>query len=1142
MSTTAPLASAPLAPSCPPVPAAFDPAVLADPTCVGLGRLAAHSDHLWFASAEEAEAALTAAAAGAGLSGLGAPSSSFQVCLDGTWKMSYAPCPAQAPEGFWEEDADVSTWDDVPVPAHVQTLGYDLPQYANTQYPWDGREPLEPGQVPTAFNPVASYVRTFELPQALPAGERLVLRLEGAESAVAAWVNGVFVGYSEDTFTPTELDVTAAVRAGTNRLALRVWRWCSGSWLEDQDFYRFSGLFRSVYLRRLPATHLADLRVGVSLSEDLTHAEVRLRTRLEGEGSVRAVLGGVGPLAPVPAGEAAGQDGADGTGLASIEVDHPHLWSAEDPHLYRLLIEVLDADGQVVEVVPQTVGIRRFGIEGGLLRINGRRVVLKGVNRHEFGPAGRVMTWQRTWEDLVALKRANVNAIRTSHYPNNTFLYDLTDRLGFYVIDEANLESHSMWDQVRNGDLPLEEVVPGDQQRWRPAVLDRARSMYERDKNHPSIVMWSCGNESYGGDVIADEADLLRSLDSRPVHYEGVDWDPRRPETSDVRTRMYTPAEQVAAELAGQPGVHAVTGADGAPGGLEGRGHKPFILCEYAHAMGNSFGAVDRYLELAEREPLFQGGFIWDFADQAVRLTAPDGRRYWGYGGDAGEAPHDGDFCGNGIFYADHTPSPKIQEVTHLYQPLHATLLDDAARTLPRDLTVGRAAAGWAPAAGEPAGLPARVRVVNRYLFTGSEALECRVVLEREGRAVVRATLDTEVAAGGQADYDLPEEITDALRLADGGEYALTVSFHLRQDTCWAPAGLEVAFDQTVLTLPGRPAAGAEPGAEAGVGAGAGFAVVPSLPLPAPLEVVEGGHNVGVRNATVEVLFSRLTGALTSLRYGRAGAGGGNQLLVAPVRPCFWHAPTANERGYGGPFEEGAWRTASLDLRPVREGRVPAVRRVGDDGEEVEVRFDYELAGLPGSRCSMTYRVTPDGEVHLTQRLEPAGQVPDLPEMSVLVEVPGTMDRLTYYGEGPQECYLDRRGGARLGVYSARVGEDLPGYLVPQESGSRTGVRWAQVRDQRGAGLAVQAPAGRSLEVSVLPWTPFEMEAARHPWELPVTGRTVLRASLMRRGVAGDDSWGARPQPGYRLPSSPLELEVTLRGVMEVAGVGGIDL
>ncbi|MFT4029936.1 MAG: glycoside hydrolase family 2 TIM barrel-domain containing protein [Protaetiibacter sp.] len=984
---------------------------VADPRVFAERRRPAHSDHRWFR--DRAEAA-------SGTSG-------YEQLLSGRWRFHYAPSPAGTVEGFEAADFDASGWDEIPVPAHIQLCGYDRPQYANVQYPWDGQEQVEPGEIPTLFNPVASYLRDFSLERPLAPGERVSIVFEGAESAIAVWCNGVYLGYATDSFTPSEFDVTDALVPGENRLAAQVIKWSSGSWLEDQDMYRFSGLFRDVVLRRRPATHVEDLRVTVEVSDDLASAEVRLGLALQGEGTVTALLEGVGELAPA------------GDGELAVRVDEPRMWSPESPELYELVLEVRNAAGEVTEIIPQAVGIRRFAIEDGLLRLNGRRIVFHGVNRHEFGLDGRVMTREQTEEDLRALKRINVNAIRTSHYPNNSFFYELADRYGFLVIDEMNLETHGMWDRLRYLGVGDEEALPGDRPEWLPALLDRAASMLERDKNHPSVVMWSCGNESYGGTGLREVAAWFRSRDTRPVHYEGVDWDPRYPDTSDVLSRMYTPAREIEPYLATHPG-------------------KPLILCEYAHAMGNSFGGVGEYLDLAYREPRFQGGFIWDFADQAIALVDSEGRRYFGYGGDAGESPNDGDFCGNGIFFADHTPSPKALEAAALYQGL-VVRVDRESFT-----------------------------VTSRLLATRSSAYECRVTLAREGEVLATATVQTDVAPGETASYPLPVTVPDA-----PGEYAVEVSFRLRAATPWAEAGHEVAGGQGVF----------------------GAWTPPGLVGAEPPRIVRGIHNTGVHGARFHVLFSRLHGGLASYRYGD-GADGGRELIRGIVRPNFWHAPTSNERGWGAPLHDGAWLLASRYL-PTPPTAMDPVVTVGGDGSVTAV-YRYPLPVQPATVCELAYRVDASGRVEVTQTMELADGLPELPEFGVLVTTAERLDRWRWYGDGPAECYVDRRVGARLGVHETDVRTALTPYLRPQEAGSRTGVRWAEVTDERGAGLRFDAAGG--MEFSALPWTPDEIEAASHPHLLPPSERTVLRPALMRRGVAGDNSWGARTLPQYRLPTT----------------------
>ncbi len=1010
----------------------FDPVRIADPEYFAEHRLPAHSDHRWFRSTAEAQL---------GVSG-------YEQCLNGVWKFHYAKNQGQTIPGFEAADFDCSAWDDIAVPGHLQLQGYDRAQYTNVQYPWDGHEPVEPGHVPQRYNPVASYVTSFTLDEPLAPGERLSIAFKGAESAIAVWLNGRYIGYGADSFTPSEFDLTDALVAGENRLAAQVFKWSAGSWIEDQDFFRFSGLFRDVVLYRRPVAHVEDLRVTCTLSDDLQHAEVRLRVQLAGEGSVVASLGGVGELTP------------DGQGGFGIGIDSPRLWSSEDPQLYDLTIEVRDAAGNVTEVIPQRVGVRRFGIEDGLLKINGQRIVFKGVNRHEFGLQGRVMSRERTEADIRLMKANNINAVRTSHYPNNTFFYELCDEYGLYVIDEMNLESHGIWDQVARGERAIEDAVPGDRPEWRAVLLDRAANVLERDKNHPSIVMWSCGNESFGGSNILAVADWFRAHDSRPVHYEGVYWDPRYPETTDVVSRMYPPAGEIEEYLA------------------EHR-DKPYVLCEYAHAMGNSFGAVDKYLDLAYRDPLFQGGFIWDFADQAVRLTDQYGNEFFGYGGDSGEAPHDADFSGNGILFADHTPKPFLSEMKYLYQGFR--------------VEIDRGS----------------VTIENRLLFTNSSAYECVVTLAREGRTLARAVLDTAVAPGETGSYASPVAVPEA-----AGEYCVEVSFRQRTATEWAPAGHEVAWLQEVFVAAGPPAVVRE---------------------PAP-ELIRGIHNYGVRGKHFLALFSRLHGGLVSYRYGLT-SDGGQELLRAMPMPNFWHAPTSNERGWGMPFRDGQWRLASLDAKPdgtwhVAEREAPAAYPlVTQHDDSVEIAYRYLLPTAPVSSSEVSYRVYGSGRVAVTVTVQPGEGLPDMPEFGMQFVAPSALRQLTWYGEGPQECYVDRRNGARLGVYSGDVREQLAHYLRPQESGNHTGVRWAQVTDRRGPGLRFEAADG--MEFSALPWTPFEIENARHPNELPPTQHTVLRPALMRRGVAGDNAWGAMTYPEYCLPAGQeLTFRFSFQGVL----------
>jgi len=999
----------------------FDYHRIADPSFFADNRMIARSSHRWYAGPDEARTGV----------------SSFEQSLNGIWKFHYAKNMDHRLPGFESPAFDCDAWDDIRVPSHIQMCGYDRPQYCNVQYPWDGDEQIGPGQIPQRFNPVGSYVRMFTLDRPLGVGERLSVTFHGAESAVACWLNGVYIGYACDSFTPSEFDLTDALVDGENKLAAQVFRFSGASWIEDQDFYRFSGLFRDVTLYRRPATHAEDIAVTTTLSDDFTRASVHVHVRLKGDGLAIVRLQDV---------EVALSQAGD----ADVTIDAPHLWSPEDPFLYDLSVDVHDPDGALAEHIPLAVGVRRFGIENGLLTLNGQRVVFKGVNRHEFGLEGRVMSVAQTEADIRLMKASGINAVRTCHYPNNTFFYDLADRYGLLVIDEMNVESHGLWDAIIRGQRSIDQAVPGDLPEWLPAILDRARSMYERDKNHASVVMWSLGNESLGGSNLAQAADWFRSVDpARPVHYEGVHADPRHRETSDVESQMYTSAADVEEYL-------------------RTRRDKPFMLCEYAHAMGNSFGAVDKYTELAYREPLFQGGFIWDFADQAIPRADRYGTRYFGYGGDCGESPTDYEFCGDGLLFADHTPSPKLQEVRYLYQNFRIGIERD------------------------------RVRVENRHLFTNSSEFECLVTLSRQDVVLAQRVIDTDIAPGVTATLPLPFVLP-----AQSGEYLVDVSFRLRHQTAWANACHEVAGEQAV------------------------FRVGPSAPTRVCLapEVVHGIHNVGVRGPHFTALFSRLYGGPVSYRYGTA-PDGGRELLRSIPTPNFWHAPTSNEKGWHMGFRDGQWLLASMYA--VAD---PGGPTVAEHHDGVDITYRYTLPTTPASDCEVTYTVDADGCVRVAITVRPGDGLPDMPEFGMMMKADADLHRLRWYGDGPDECYVDRRRGARLGVYEADVADQLTPYLKPQEAGSHTRVRWVSVTDDSGVGLRFECEDG--MEFSALPHTPFEIENAGHHVELPRPHHTVIRPALMRRGVGGDQSWGAMTHPEYRLPPGELQFRFTWRGVME---------
>ena len=602
---------------------------LEDPQVFAVNRLDAHSDHTWHT-----------------------PEGSLRQSLDGSWRFAYSPCPAARPADFWQADASLDGFGEIAVPGHIEMQGYGQIQYINTMYPWDGRHFLRPPQIPWDDTPVGSYVRTFTLDPALE-GKRVCVSFQGVERAFYCWCNGHFVGYSEDSFTPADFDLTPFLQAGENRLCVEVYKNCSGSWLEDQDFFRFFGIFRPVYLYAKPALHIEDLWLRASLEPDNTTGVLAPRLRLSAadgaslEGctlrcTVAAPGGAVLWDAPMPLRE-------DGSGYVygqPVRLPGIRKWDHEDPALYTVTLTLRDAAGALQETVPYQTGFRRFGLREGVMELNGERIVFNGVNRHEWNPAsGRAIGPEDMHRAIETFRRNHINAVRTCHYPDQTLWYELCDCNGIYMIDEANLESHGSWQKM--GAVEPSWNVPGSLPEWRDCVVDRARSMFERDKNHTAILIWSCGNESYAGEDILAMSDFFHQNDpSRLVHYEGVFHCRAFDQISDIESRMYAKPDEIRAYLESRPA-------------------KPFILCEYMHDMGNSLGGMESYIRLLEY-PQYQGGFVWDYMDQALWQAGVRGRRL-GYGGDFGERPTDYAFSANGIVFADGEEKPAMQDLRYWY-------------------------------------------------------------------------------------------------------------------------------------------------------------------------------------------------------------------------------------------------------------------------------------------------------------------------------------------------------------------------------------------------------------------------------------------------------------------------------------------
>lgn len=1024
----------------------FDSNIIKNPEIFEQNRLAAHSDHVCYKNELEK------------IKG----KSSLRYDMNGLWKFAYAKNQSLAPCGFEAADYDCKGWDEIRVPAHIQMEGYDVPIYTNTTYPWEADESIKPGEVPEIFNPVASYVKYFTIPENMK-NKRVCISFQGVESGFALWLNGHYVGYSEDTFDPSDFELTDYIIEGENKLAVRVWKWTSSSWCEDQDFYRFSGIFRDVFLYEVPCAHVEDLSVVPTLNDTFDEGTLSVSIKADGDGIASVRLYELGDLSVEKYDRAKllleefdielrNKEICEG----SCNVKNPLLWSAEKPNLYEVKIIVKDTHGNETEFISQLAGFRRFEMVDGLMKLNGKRIVFKGVNRHEFSSiTGRVPNRDEVIKDIVTMKKNNINAIRTSHYPDDSMLYELCDIYGIYMIAENNLESHGTWEAYNKGYVDLDFVVPKDKPQWREMMLDRANSCYQRDKNHPAILIWSCGNESFGGKTIYEMSQLFRQLDKhRLVHYEGVFSDRSYNDTSDMESQMYTPAAGIEKFLAEHP-------------------EKPFICCEYTHAMGNSCGAMHKYTELTDREPRYQGGFIWDYIDQSIYKKDRYGKWFLTYGGDFGDRPTDGDFSGNGICYGgEREASPKMQEVKFNYQNISVDFDSDYIFT-----------------------------VTNKNLFVNTSVFDAFAILLADGEEVYRTKLQISVPPMDRASYEVPVTLKNSMIDVEK-EYCIVVSFVLKENTIWEKAGYEIAFGQHMIKKP-----------------------VSEYSCDKSVELVVGNGNILVRGENFKALFSRMNLGMVSYVYG------GVEMLPNTIPlPNFWRTPTNNDSGNMMPQRYAQWKIASMYVTTRQNQRFADTSpRVEKNDNNIAITYTYFMPTTPQSSCEVTYRVFGDGTIETTLSYDPVKELGDMPEFGMMFKLDADYDTVKWYGLGPQETYEDRQHGGKYGVYENKVADNIAEYLVPQESGNKCRVRYAKVMDKKGRGMLF---FGDELSFSALPYTPHELENAAHHFELPPVHYTVVRVAKKQMGVGGDDSWGSHTHPEYLLDvSEKMEFTFCFRGI-----------
>lgn len=972
--------------------------------------------------------------------------------LEGKWKFNFSKDHDKAPRDFYSLKYDDSQWTDFPVPGILELNGYGDAIYSNNGYPWRTQFRPEPLFVEERNNYTGSYRKMVTVPADWK-GERIYLHVGSATSNLMVWVNGKFVGYSEDSKVSAEFDLTKYLTPGKeNLIAMQVMRWCDGSYLEDQDFWRFTGIAREVYLYARPQAHIADLFITPDLVNNYQDGTLEVKLNAVGAKGETVMFS----LKDKEGKEVAAQTakvGGNGEVKVNFNVKNPLKWTAETPNLYTLYTTLMDGK-QVAEVVPQRVGFRKVEIKNAQVLVNGQPVLFKGANRHELDPVtGYVVSMDRMLEDIRVMKELNINAVRTCHYPNDPRWYELCDIYGIYMVAEANIESHGMG----YGDKTLAKEPT-----YEKAHLERNESNIKIYKNHPSIIFWSVGNEAGYGPNFEKAYDLVKAYDpSRPCQYEQAGQNGK----TDIFCPMYYDY-----------------------GGCEwyakGDNPRPLIQCEYAHAMGNSMGGFKEYWDMVRKYPKYQGGFIWDFVDQGLRVKNKQGKTIYAYGGDFGRYPtSDHNFNCNGIINPDRKPNPHANEVRYYYQNIWATA---------KDLKAGE------------------VEVYNENFFKSLDDVELQWTLESEGK----------VLANGRSALDIPAQQKRVVKL-DGyslpadvkGEVVLNLDFVLKKAEPMLDAGYAVAREQFVVNPYTFPT------------------------MESVLAVTSGKYDTRKVEKEEKVAWVTLSAGNTSVTFNHWNGWidyldvDGKPMLEEgyAITPDFWRAPTDNDYGAGTQRKLHAWKNPEMKMKSFK-----VVENEGKAEKGVEVVYDMPSVE---ATLTMTYTLTPAGELVVNEAMtvnKDAKHKPELMRYGMQLVMPKAYNMLTYYGKGPGENYIDRNNGDRLGVYDAKVADQYWGYVRPQESGNKTEVRYWQVKDENGKGLEFYSFA--PMECSTLNYLASDLDDGwdknahqSHSGDLTPRDFSVVKLAARQRGLACVNSWGAIPLEQYRMPYQDYSFTYVIR-------------
>ena len=963
--------------------------------------------------------------------------------LNGMWKFHYAANSLDCIDNFSLDTFDASEWDNIKVPGNWQMQGYGHPHYTNTRYPI----PVDPPYVPSE-NPIGEYRRDFVL-NGDEAKNRVIIRFDGVDSAFYVWVNGRKIGFSKGSRLPSEFDITKYVHEGKNNIAVRVYQWSDGTYCEDQDMWWLSGIFRDVSIILLPKVHIWDIRTNTKLDVNYNNAVLQVKTAVQNTSdgqidgcSLEFVLtDDKSKKIAEGCAKVGAESGAAVTSELDIPVKSPKKWTAETPNLYTLTTTLKNPDGDVVQVIPVRVGFRQVETSDGVLKVCGKPVKIRGVNRHEIHPnLGRAIPYSAMLKDVLLMKKHNINAVRTSHYPDDPRWYDLCDEYGLFLIDECDLETHGF-----GYTTPMWGENPTENPEWEDACVDRMERMVARDINHPSIIMWSLGNESHFGVNHKAMAAKAREMDSsRPLHYEGdfgLD-------VADVFSTMYSSVETITKVATGESGAVYMNVPE--PDGYK---EKPFILCEFAHAMGNGPGGLSEYIDAFYKYPRLAGGFVWEWCDHGIEQKTESGERYFAYGGDFGDTPNDKNFVCDGLVFPDRTPSPGLIEYKKVIEPVNVEAVDVKA---------------------------GKFKLINRYNFINLAHLKLSWSVIWDDGVLESGTADIpEIAPGESGEVQISYQHPQPKA---GAHYYFYMKFILAEDTKWAPAGHEVAWAQ--FELPSEKS-------------------LRVVECTGKTIVDESRQSISITGDDYELNFDKALGVISKWNWN------GFDIIKSGPRLSFWRAPMDNDK-----LTAPAWITTGIDALMHTVQNVESHQQ--GNKAEIVVDSRIGIAGSKiAFYCRYVYKIAGDGEILLNVTGKPEGTWPEtLPKIGLSLIIPECLDNVTWFGRGPGECYIDTKKAGRFGIHSLNIDQLHTPYVYPQENGNRTDVSWVTLCDKSGVGLmAVGSP---TLDFSAHRYTLEDLCAAEHTYDLPQRDNIYLCLDWKHNGI-GTASCGPGPLEQYQL-------------------------